>query len=248
MTEKEEKVEKTTEQETQTATPTQEEIDALVAKAKEDGKTEAQKEYQGIQRTVAAKDREIKKLKEQTAQPSGRTRSTEIQLEDMKARQQETGEPNPRIAMLEAELQREMRTDYVERTTREAREKLDRKIVEAGYDPSDKMFRPVNKEFRLAYRLDGEFGYADELLDEILADVKQETKPPEGEKKKTFSEEDVEELKRRWMEEQGLLSTSDGGPSGSPDEWETLRLKYGEGTATRAEKERYLVMRRERGR
>ena len=219
--------------EPQPKTYTQEELDALLG--------ERDKAYQGIQRVVSQKDRKIRELEAPRTQPS---KATKVILEEMEARQTEEGITNPRIAQLRAEIAREEQAEGMETITREWRGKITDKIVNAGLDPSDEAFDDVWESFDVAYAIDGKFERADKKADRILAKVKpvekKETKPEDFDKR-------LEEEKRKWMEEQGLLATDTGGPSAGAKRWEEVRDRYIENPDDLSNKREYLRLRYERG-
>jgi len=187
------------------------EVDAFVEAARK-------AEFDRINPTLSAQGIELKKLREQAALPAQRgvSRVDELVLEEMKAREVELGERNPRIAQLEAEIARErqMETiqkqrDAIEGYTNQWRGKLEDKIRGAGENPTDEKFDRVWDAFEIAYVKDGKFERADERLDRILTKIK--PSKPEDE---TF-EKRLDEEKRKWMEEHGLLTSETGLPSAS---------------------------------
>jgi len=216
MAGKEEKVEQTPERpegealeaQTKTYTHTQEEFDTAIAQTKE----EELRKYQGIQRTIAKKDERIKQLEEQ-APPS--LKGSEILLDEMRARQTEYGEPNPRIALLEAQItkerQEEARQKYVQWQQREIkkhREAFDQRIKKAGLDPTDERLEDYLDAFEDAEDT-GNFGRAERKLDRILGKVS-----PTKETDKPTEDEDEERALKLLKAKGYNLETDDGGPSG----------------------------------
>lgn len=197
--------------EAQTKTYTQQELDVLVARAKQ----EEEDKYKGFQRVVSAREKEIETLKQKVAQPSRASKATEVILEELKARQAEEGIVNPRIAQLEAEIAREKQLEWQTQVTQQYEARFNQRIKDAGLDPNDETLEDFRDALEDA-KEDGRFGKAERKLDKILTTIK----PPEPKEKVTETEEDkfskrLEEAKRQWMEEQGLLKTETGGPSAS---------------------------------
>ncbi len=224
---KEEQVEGTTapvaETETQATTPTQEEIDAMLLKARDEGKADAQQEYQGIQRTVAKKDLKIQELEKLTSQPktpiSGKF--NEELLGILEAQQTQLGESNPRIAELKRQIilekQRETqqtRYQVQDAISGEEREELDETIRDAGFDPSDPIFAEVNKAFENARDNTGMFERAHRKLAVVLKTAKPKSDTPKETEEQRINRLSDEKLAKE-LEARGLTTTDTGGPSGS---------------------------------
>jgi len=166
---------------------TQEKYDADLKAAKEEAKEAAWEKYQGIQKTIAKKDDEIRRLRETTVKPNG---MTQILLDEMRARQVETGETNPRIAALEREIAQEklqeaenQRLATQTRIVAEEWEELESTAKEAGYDINDPKFNDIVKTFEEAKNT-GMFERAHRKMDRILRTttkepVKQTIEPPQ---------------------------------------------------------------------
>lgn len=203
-------------EEAQAKTYTQEELDA----AKAEIKTDADKQYQGIQRVVSQKDQKIKELEAKPTQPSigGDDTVLEFLLQDRKSKAAELGETDPMIAKLEAELaERKQKQSqgaqlrWQEQVTQQQGEKFDQQIKEAGLDPSDERLDDFHDAFEDA-KEDGKFGKAERKLDRILGKIKPSESKGKETEEDTFAKR-LEEEKRKWMEEHGLLATETGGPS-----------------------------------
>jgi len=201
---------------------TQEELDALRAEAMELGKAEAFKEYQGIQRTVTKQDRKIKELEGRLAQPqtSADRRVMSGMLEELDRQAKEAYGSDPeaqsRIARLRGQLLEEEQMQARQAYTQQYREKLDQKIKEAGFDPSDDMFADVDEAFDVAYAIDGKFERAERKLDRILksATPAKEIKPAiEGKPKPETEDERIERKAKEFLIKQGLIPTGISGPS-----------------------------------
>jgi len=215
----------------------------------EELKARLKEQYDELNKTLSAQGAELKRLRKQLTEApkvaSPAIDAQKILLEEMEARQAETGEPNPRIAALKAEIARLEQQEFIERTTNEWRSKLETRISEAGLDPTDEKFDSVWDRFHMAYYVDGPAGFAEaeKRLERILSKSvpKQEPKSPEGKpEKKTYTEEEVEELKRRWMEEQGLLTSEAGGPSASSLTKKDIAAKFAAGEISEEEAAKYL--------
>lgn len=218
--------EKVEELETPKETPTEETLEGVKAEA-ERLKAEVSKLNIGL----ARKEGEVKRLREQQpTPPPPMSRAYEIMLDEMKARQTEFGEGNPRISQLEALLAEEKRKEdatkqrqAMEVYSQEWRTKLDTRIKEAGFDPDDEQFDDVNEAFDVAYAVDGKFERAEKKLDRILA------KPREkGETEEEKFQKRLETEKREWMKEKGLLTTEEGGPSATSPDDEKIKEAYRE--------------------
>ena len=231
----------------QTKTFTQEEMDVLVAQARDEEK----EVYKGIQRTVSAKDEEIKRLRESGKPQSDNSGLGQVMLDEMKA-SQEFGTVNPRVAQLESllstEKTKQARAEATQRgdeITREYRTKLNKKIGDIGLDPSDERFDDVWDTFEIAYAVDGKFERAEKKLDRILTKVKPE------EKTKETTEDEVKRLAKEmsdtFLKEGGYLSLNEDGPSATTKKFEEVRDKYIENPDDRSNTAEYLRMRVERG-
>lgn len=219
-----------TEATTQPKMYSQEELDTHLILADE----KAKDGYKAIQRTVADREREIRELQSQPVQ----SKTSQILLEEMKLRQTESGERNPRIAELETELTTERRREantkqqaYQQSFIVQKRGEIEQKIKAAGLNPDDEMFNSVNDAFEVA-SYTGQFEATEARLDKVLS----KQKPPEKKEDKAKYEADVEEGVRKKLAEDEQLVTETGSPSGSGkrsytaeeigvmsyDEWVTL--------------------------
>lgn len=207
--------------EAQAEAPTPPDIEALLAKAKEEGKAEAEKVYKGYQRTVAQREREIEQLKKQQAtlpQPSFSPSIANEIVALLEAQQSELGEPNPRIAYLKGllaveqqkEWQRQQQTQWDTHVAEEETE-LSEEIESRGLNPQDEKLKAVQEAFQDAAKRTGNFTKAYRLLDRVT----KETKPKVEEKKVEVPEEIDEEKIRKYLEKKGMLKSDTGGPSGA---------------------------------
>lgn len=210
QTPKEQPKVETPELEGQTLPSTQEEIDALVATATEKGKAEAKEEYQGIQRVVSQKDQKIKELEAKAAQPSTSGDDVLLQLliEERKSKTSEFGEADPMIPKLETILAQRKQAQV-----QSAQAKFYQQ-ADATYKTAEEVFGDdvdALHDIRNLIRA-GDFDLAEKKVAQAKGKAKGEgSKEPEDDKLAKF----LEEEKRKWMEEHGLLKAETGGPSAS---------------------------------
>ena len=198
------------------ATPqtySQEEADALKAVALEEGKELGKKEeFDRINPILSQQGADLKKFREQP-QPS-RIKRDEIYLDEMKARATETGEPNPRIAILETELAEERKLDV------EKKQELIRGVQETIYSYAKRTETAGLTEEDLDYWHikrwveNGEYKPAELLLKKL----EKEKKPVETKSKETEDEKVnrlVDEKLKAEMAKRDMLSTDTNLPSGT---------------------------------
>jgi len=220
------------ESEAQTGTLTQEERDEILKQARD----EAFEQYKGIQRVIAQKDKEIAALKRLADSKSTTTSLArdEILLAEMKARQTEFGESNPRIAQLETALALERQHDQQaqqemqrEQYTQTWREKLEQRISSSGLDPEGEQFEDFWDYFQDRYRVDGEFERADKKLDRILKGVKPVEKPGVKKENPEVNLDEIrKEERRKVMDEYGLLETDTSLPSGVNRDFQAIESDF----------------------
>lgn len=200
----------------QTKSFTREELDTAMEQVRQ----EEMAKYQGIQKVVSKKDREIEDLRKRGyTQPSQDDKLLELMLQDRREKSSEYGGYDPLIPQLETELAaRKERQAYQESQIKKQeytdnwKEKLNTRINEAGLDPNDGQFDDVWETFDIAYSVDGKFERAEKKLDKILKSVKPEAEPKETEEE--LKKRLREEVKREIMLERGELETETGLPSG----------------------------------
>ncbi len=205
-----ESIEEPKEPETPPDTLTQEEHEAKLKEA-------LKEQYDELNVTLSKQGADLKRLREQAIQPSTTPRigskALEVLKADMEARQ-EFGEPNPRVALLEAEIvkERQREAQAVQEQTRVVQETIDgyRKRVEGlGLSENDEEYWEVHDLVT-----EGKYQRADIKLKKLEG-----AKPPEskeqGEAEEDSFEKRLEEEKRKWMEEKGLLESETTTPSGS---------------------------------
>lgn len=220
--------------EVQTA-PNTPDLDAFRAEIEsrfEEKEKQFQKQYQGLQKVVAKKDKEIQELKgKSTTSPYKRI------IEEME--QSEYADPS-RLQRLRAELEaaeNEERMNQALAYAQGEKEKLTKQIEEAGFDPEDDMFVDVDIAYDNAFYGNGDFSKAQKKLNQILKQNKKEV-PKVEEKKLTIDdipEELREEIYRQRMEKSGQLDTEEGGPSAAPSNAMKIMEAYAKGEATDAQ-------------
>lgn len=216
--EQEAKVEETKAPEAEPQKFSQEEIDAAKAVALEEGKELGKKEeFDRINPILSQQGADLKKLKEQ---PS-RIKRDEILLDEMKARATETGDSNPRIAILEAELVEEKRleADKKQEIIRGVQETINgyaKRTEAAGLTEEDVDYWHIKRWVE-----NGEYKPAELLLKklekekkpvETKTEVKGET---EDEKVERISEAKAEEKLLAKMAKRGMVDTDNSEPSGA---------------------------------
>lgn len=204
---KEPTVEPEVKEPTEPTTFTQEDLD----KAREEGKSEAWEQYQGIQRALSTKDRRIKELESQQPQ-APRINQIQREMLDLMAGDAYSDDPTRqgRIQQLRAELTREEQLQAQEIFIRQKRDEVNKKIVDAGLDPNDESLEGVEDAFDL-FCVDGKFGRVDRKLDRVLSKAKpQKSEPKEAGQ---LSEEDKEKIAREYLDKQGLTKGDTGLPS-----------------------------------
>lgn len=211
-------------------------------------------QYDKLNAVLSEKGAEIQKLKEgQMVQPPTSSMSPtaiQIMLDEMKAQATELGQPNPRIAQLEAALTVEkrkeaMRMQYArqEQVTKGEKEKIEEKFKAKNLDPNDEAYADVWDAFELARNYTGDFDIAHRKADRIL----KKAKPKEEEEAKE-KDASKEEMKRKIYEEEGLLKSPSGGPSGATANWEEVRDAFIKNPSNPRVFERYNEMRKQRER
>ena len=215
-------------------TYSKEAIDALIKDA-------LAEQYSKLNKPMTTLGQENKRLREQLSQPTtGRGKLDRIYLEDLKARQTEFGESNPRLTSLISEAEREIiqqeqaevyktKVQAQQRTINTEREELEKRITDAGLSSSDEKLIDVWESFSVAETQTGDFTFANKRLDRIIKSVMPK------EEKKEAKEPDVEEGVRKEMEKRGLLNTDTGGPSASAMSAQKAMQEYGAGNITAEE-------------
>jgi len=192
-------------------TYTQEDVDTLRTKAEE----EAWSKYQGIQRTIAEKDRKLKEYEQ--ARPV-QTDVTKAILDELGRQSEFETDPErqTRIATLNAQLAQEKQMAYQDKVIRDKRNEVEGIIRNAGLNPDDEAFEAVWDAMELT-EYDGKLERVDRKLEKALS--KTQPKPIEQKPKEESVDIDmmVEEKANRKLKEEmvkrGLLTGDDGKPS-----------------------------------
>lgn len=192
-------------------TLSQEEVDTLILAARETARKE---EFNRLNSIMSEQGAELKRLKEQSVQPPSTPRmgskTLEVLVEDMKARQTDYGESNPRIAMLEAEIAqvKQQEAEETQRKIRQIQEAVagyQRRTETLGLSETDEEYWELRDLVT-----EGKYQRAEIKLKKLeAAKVK-----PKEEAVVDASPFISEEAKRKWMEEHGLLESEAGLPSG----------------------------------
>lgn len=204
----------------QVFTPEQQtQIEALIAEAEKKGYGESKEE-------IERKEKVIKRLQGERSQkvttrepitPSDDSVLLQTIIADMKAKEVEDGEVNPRRVILEQELvNRTQKASmaqfeaYKQDTIEKEWAAIEQKASEAGQDLEDGQFDTVRDAFEIATGT-GKFEEAHRRFDRILKKVKPEGKET---KKVELTDEEREEIARSYLEKAGKLKSDTGGPSG----------------------------------
>ena len=190
------------------------------------------------QREIGRKEDVILKLKEQRKQASGGRRTTqftptptsgdvrvlEILLEDKVRQQEETGVPDRMVPILQAEITGKRQQEFQQSQmlqwqarVEQEEERFNQKIEELELDPNDEKLEDAKDAFDLATRFTGDFERAHRKLDRIKIPPKEgkEKTVKKGVRLEDLSDEDKEELKRQVYENDELLKSPKGEPSGA---------------------------------
>lgn len=204
----------------QVFTPEQQtQIEALIAEAEEKGYGKSQEEIERKEKVIKRLqgERSQKVTTRETTIPSDDSLLLQTIIADMKAKEVEDGEVNPRRVILEQELvNRQQRTEtarfeaFKQGKIAEEESGIKQQIIDAGDDPDDEKFDRTWDAFKLA-KVDGDFSDAHTRVDRILKEVKPEEKKEKGE----LTDEEKEEIARSYLEKTGKLKSDTGGPSAS---------------------------------
>ncbi len=211
------------------ATPrtySQEEVDALIATREEVAAEEARKaEFDRLNPIMSKQGADLKRLQEQP-QPS-RIKRDEIYLDEMKARATETGEPNPRIAILETELAEERRLDAEKkqeliRGVQETINSYAKRTETVGLTEGDLDYWHIKRWVE-----NGDYKPAELLLKKLEKEKPVEDKPKETEAERVKRLVDEGVLAK--MKEKNMLNTDINAPSGAGSSDEEFERKMGSG-------------------
>lgn len=171
--------------------------------------------YKGIQRTLNQKDSELKNLKKEldTLRKTPSSTGDMIALLELQAR--ESADPGMLAAIASLRQKEATRqaaeyqaSQYAEqkRLTTEKRNAMEDQIKEAGEDPDDPKFDRVWSELSVASKSDGDWGEAESTLAKRLSSKSKATSTKKDAKKPETEAEIEERVRRKLMEEKGLLN------------------------------------------
>lgn len=217
-------------------TPTQETVEDKLSKLEErlaKAESLAEEKDKGFRTLQQKYDRLYKSRTETPEDSSGITKKLTDEIEQLgKATYQDDPNAQARIIALKSEVAnierdqaRKAQLKKQESLAQEARDELEDKIRDAGYDPDDENFDSVWDKWELASLADGKFERAENKLSRILSKMK----PKEEEKKPVEDEEKMRErIKREILEEYNLNPKEKVKPKGSSDSDAQIRKNFRE--------------------
>ncbi len=195
----------------------------------EEMEAEFSNRYKNIQKALAKKDIELKKLGSQIQPNTNRDKITRQLIEEVK----------PEIL---PEWDKESQYAQWQQEVENRRTKMQEQIVSAGFNPEDEQFEGVFDLFETA-ALSGRFERAEEKLKRTLIKLKPE--PSKVENPQT-REQEIQEAARKMLEDKGQLVSETSIPSGANrvwskseidrladqyDGWKTLEKEFGKNFA-----------------
>lgn len=212
-----------------------ERVKAELATAQEEAER-WKKTHQTFQRDVVSKkDDRILELEARVAQPSGDDDLVQLLIDERRGKVSEFGEADPIIPRLE--------TVIAKRKEAQVRAKQ-----EAYYRQADVVYKSAEEVFGddvdtlhtiRTYIRAGDFDLAEKKIAKAKSSKPIEPKEKEGEDTEDERfEKRLEEKKREWAEEHGLLTTETGGPSASSMSAQDAKAKYIAGEITAEEAKR----------
>ena len=169
-----------------------------------------EKSYKGQQKVISRKDEQLRKKGTITAPPA--TSQLEA-LKLMVGELEETGGATPRIAEIkraivaeEGRIAQEQYTQWQQSVIDEHSEEIESSLSEVGIDWDSDDAKGVRDAFEKCSKT-GDFSRAYFKLSQAINKGKKQAEPEDNEKKE-------QELKRKVMDEAGLLETVTGSPSG----------------------------------
>ena len=133
------------------------------------------------------------------------------------------------LAKAEAEESRKAQLRKQESMANEAKESLEDKIREAGFEPEDEKFDTVWDKWDLARLADGKFERAEEKLTRILSRAKPKEETVEEKKPVETEEQMRERLEREILEERGLTKPEKVRTTGVAKNEQEALLAYNRG-------------------
>ncbi len=175
------------------------------------------KQYAKLNQSLTKLGQENKKLRERG---SSKVSPEFLTLMEQMATGEYTNDPNfvAKVKGLKEEETRKEALARMEQVTGEAREKIEQKIKDAGFELDDDAFDAVWLQFKYNAFADGKFEEAEAKLDKKLSKMKKPAKEPKP--------QDVEEAARKILEEQGKLKTETGLPSGVSSSFQEFESRY----------------------
>ena len=184
---------------------TQEDLDAIVG--------EKDKAYQGLQKVIARKDRELEQRQTHAQPKSSQVNVLKAMAETLSTGEGEYGEvPEARKAKLAqlrqtiTNLEQQERFEQARIVAETEKQRMRQEAADVGLDPDSEEFFPVEDAFDL-----GNYPAAKRRHERIIA---KHTKEKPVEEKKGKTEEDKEaEIEARILKKYGLDKQDTGGPS-----------------------------------
>lgn len=231
------KVEDTTETlETETPTGETQELEkvkAELATAQEEAER-WKKTHQTFQRDVVSKkDDKILELEAQVAHPSSDDDLIQLLIDERRSKVSEFGEADPIIPRLETVIAKRKEAQV------KAKQEAYYRQADAVYKSAEEVFGDDVDTLHIirTYIRAGDFDLAEKKIAKASKPTEPKGKEVEGTEDERF-EKRLEEKKREWAEEHGLLTTETGGPSASSMSAQDAMAKYiaGEISAEEAKK------------
>lgn len=169
--------------------------------------TEFKNRYKNIQRELAKRETEIKKLSSQIQPTSNRDKITRQLIEEVKP------DALP-------EWDKDVQYTQWQREVDSRKTKMEDQILAAGLNPDDEQFESVFDLFETA-ALSGRFERAEKKLERTLGKLKQATPKVEGKELDTL----VDERARKILEDKGQLVTESSLPSGANRRWTSAEIE-----------------------
>ncbi len=219
--------------------------------------TEVEKRQTELQAEIDRKEGVIQKLKERIELQKKDRKTTvppvstsQLDMLEMTAQElEETSGSTTRVGEIKRQIVAERKRIAEEQYTRWQQsvidghgEEIESALAEVGLDWDSDDVKGVKKSFEEDSKT-GDFSRTYFKLNQAINKGKKQVEPiPEDAKKKE------EELKRKVMEEAGLLKTDVNSPSGTSAIFEQVRADFIKNPSNPAIRERYMEMRKERNR
>ncbi len=208
--------------------------------------------YKNLQRKYNKLHTELRK--QQTFKPKSDDTDLELMLEMAKTKGADYEGQDPIILRLQSEIaarrrvkQQEEQLAFQEQKESLWREKLENRIIEAGFDPEDERFADVWDDFERTNGIDGKFERDDRKLDRTLKNIKPtekenkvEAKPVAKETTKQQFEKYYQERRKKELKEKGVLETEIGSPAGGALPLQEIEKRYIESKVSMSEYEKAM--------